>query len=182
VLLYGYATGVRSSRRIEERLRSDVGFMFLAGQARPHHKTIGEFRRRHLAASSALFLDILVQVSGQNARPSPTTTCSSGSRPGAQWFARRRIYPSEPSMRLVTDILEIRARELKQRRARVSGRRACGRPLTWEARADGSDRLDTSSIRNVNCAFAINGLGGYIASMNRCARLWHAMRYWKARG
>src|SRR5665811_1510728 len=60
VLLYGYATGVRSSRRIEERLGSDVGFMFLAGQAHPDHKTIGEFRRRHLAAFSGLFLEVLV--------------------------------------------------------------------------------------------------------------------------
>jgi len=60
VLLYGYATGVRSSRKLEERLCSDVGFMFLAGQARPGHKAIGEFRRRHLAAFAALFLDSLV--------------------------------------------------------------------------------------------------------------------------
>jgi transposase len=59
VLLYGYATGVTSSRRIEERLRSDVGFMFLAGQARPDHKTIAEFRRRHLAAFEGLFLTAL---------------------------------------------------------------------------------------------------------------------------
>ena len=59
VLLYGYATGVRSSRRIEERLRSDVDFMFLAGQARPDYKTISEFRRRHLAAFEALFLEVL---------------------------------------------------------------------------------------------------------------------------
>jgi transposase len=59
VLLYGYATGVRSSRRLEERLGSDVGFMYLAGQQRPGHKAIGEFRRRHLAAFSALFLDSL---------------------------------------------------------------------------------------------------------------------------
>ena len=59
VLLYGYATGVRSSRRLEERLASDVGFMYLAGQARPDHKTISEFRRRHLAALSALFLESL---------------------------------------------------------------------------------------------------------------------------
>lgn len=59
VLLYGYATGVRSSRRIEERLRTDVAFMFLAGQARPDHKTISEFRRRHLAAFEGLFLDSL---------------------------------------------------------------------------------------------------------------------------
>lgn len=59
VLLYGYATGVRSSRRLEDRLRHDVDFMFLAGQARPDHKTISEFRRRHLAALSALFLESL---------------------------------------------------------------------------------------------------------------------------
>jgi transposase/IS5 family transposase len=59
VLLYGYATGVTSSRRIEERLAADVNFMFLAGLARPDHKTIAEFRRRHLAAFSALFLDVL---------------------------------------------------------------------------------------------------------------------------
>src|SRR5665647_2788838 len=44
VLLYGYATGVRSSRKLEARLANDVGFMFLAGQARPDHKTISSFR------------------------------------------------------------------------------------------------------------------------------------------
>ena len=60
VLLYGYATGVRSSRKLEERLKSDVGFMFLAGGARPGHKAIGEFRRRHLEAFHRLFLDILL--------------------------------------------------------------------------------------------------------------------------
>ncbi len=59
VLLYGYASGITSSRRIEARLGSDIGFMFLAGLARPDHKTIAEFRRRHLAAFRALFLDVL---------------------------------------------------------------------------------------------------------------------------
>ena len=60
VLLYGYASGVRSSRKLEERLKSDVGFMYLAGGARPGHKAIGEFRRRHLEAFHRLFLDILL--------------------------------------------------------------------------------------------------------------------------
>ena len=59
VLLYGYAVGVRSSRKLEARLKSDVGFMYLAGQARPDHKTISEFRRRHLVALETLFLDSL---------------------------------------------------------------------------------------------------------------------------
>ena len=60
VLLYGYATGVTSSRKLEARLAADVGFMFLAGQARPDHKTISSFRRRHLAAFGGLFLQVLV--------------------------------------------------------------------------------------------------------------------------
>jgi transposase len=59
VLLYGYASGVRSSRRIEERLSTDVAFMFLAGQARPDYKTISQFRRRHLSAFRAIFLQAL---------------------------------------------------------------------------------------------------------------------------
>lgn len=59
VLLYGYATGVRSSRKLEARCAADVNFMFLAGQARPDHKTISEFRRRHLAVFSALFVEVL---------------------------------------------------------------------------------------------------------------------------
>ena len=60
VLLYGYASGVTSSRKLEARLAADVGFMFLAGQAHPDHKTIAEFRRRHLGAFGALFLQVLV--------------------------------------------------------------------------------------------------------------------------
>ena len=59
VLLYGYVSGVRSSRKLEERLAADVNFMFLAGQARPDHKTIAEFRRRHLTAFKGLFLTSL---------------------------------------------------------------------------------------------------------------------------
>ena len=60
VLLYGYATGVTSSRKLEARLAADVGFMYLAGQSRPDHKTISSFRRRHLGAFGALFLQVLV--------------------------------------------------------------------------------------------------------------------------
>ena len=60
VLLYGYATGVRSSRKLEERLKTDVGFMYLAGGTHPGHKAISEFRRRHLEVFHTLFLDILL--------------------------------------------------------------------------------------------------------------------------
>jgi transposase len=59
VLLYGYATGVTSSRRLERKLVEDVAFRVLAGGARPDHSTISEFRRVHLSALSTLFVQML---------------------------------------------------------------------------------------------------------------------------
>lgn len=60
VLLYAYCTGVFSSRRIEKRLHEDVAFRVLAAQQTPDHKTISEFRRRHLKAFQGLFQQVLL--------------------------------------------------------------------------------------------------------------------------
>lgn len=50
VLLYGYATGVYRSRKIETRTYEDVGFRYLPADAHPDHATVAEFRKRHLEA------------------------------------------------------------------------------------------------------------------------------------
>lgn len=49
VIMYGYSQGITSSRKIEEKTQTDIGFIFLAGMQKPDHKTINEFRRRHKA-------------------------------------------------------------------------------------------------------------------------------------
>ena len=59
LLLYAYSQGITSSRLIERRCREDVGFMYLTGDAQPDHDTICAFRRRHLGAFEALFLETL---------------------------------------------------------------------------------------------------------------------------
>ena len=46
VLIYGYATGVYSSRAIARKLEEDVAFRMLAAGNFPQHRTICEFRRR----------------------------------------------------------------------------------------------------------------------------------------
>ena len=56
VLLYGYCTGVYSSRKIEAKTYEDVGFRYLAADEHPDHSTIAEFRQRHLAALAGLFV------------------------------------------------------------------------------------------------------------------------------
>ena len=62
LLLYGYCTGVFSSRRIERRTHEDVAFRYLAGGQHPEFSTICAFRRTHLAAIEALFVQV-VQIS-----------------------------------------------------------------------------------------------------------------------
>ena len=55
LLLYGYCTGVRSSRKIEEKTHDDIAFRYLAANQHPDHDTIATFRRRHLQAFAELF-------------------------------------------------------------------------------------------------------------------------------
>jgi transposase len=59
VLLYGYATGVWSSRKLEKRCQEDVAFRVLAANNGPDHRTISDFRKRHLDSLPHLFSEIL---------------------------------------------------------------------------------------------------------------------------
>ena len=59
VLLYAYATGVFSSRQIARKLEEDVAFRMLAAGNFPQHRTLCEFRRRHLADFQALFVEVV---------------------------------------------------------------------------------------------------------------------------
>jgi transposase len=56
VLLYGYATGVRSSRQIERRCHEDLAFRVLAGNQTPDHVTIARFRARHEQALAGFLM------------------------------------------------------------------------------------------------------------------------------
>ena len=59
VLLYAYATGTFSSRRIARKLEEDVAYRVLAAGNFPAHRTIAEFRQQHLAAFTALFVQVV---------------------------------------------------------------------------------------------------------------------------
>ena len=59
MLLYGYCTGVASSRRIARRLHEDIAFRVLAANNTPDFRTISDFRKDHLEALGGLFLQVL---------------------------------------------------------------------------------------------------------------------------
>jgi transposase len=59
VLVYGYATGVFSSRKIARKLHEDVAFRVLAARNFPAHRTIRDFRAFHLKELSNLFVQVV---------------------------------------------------------------------------------------------------------------------------
>ena len=59
VLLYSYATGIYSSRRIARGLLDSVALRYLGAENTPDFRTISEFRRRHGKALSGLFSQVL---------------------------------------------------------------------------------------------------------------------------
>lgn len=59
LLLYGYAIGESSSRRIEQATYDNVAFRYLAADQHPDHDTIASFRRQHLEGLSGLFVQAL---------------------------------------------------------------------------------------------------------------------------
>ena len=59
ILVYGYATGVFSSRKLERATYDSVAFRFVAANQHPDHDTIAAFRRRFLDEIQTLFVQVL---------------------------------------------------------------------------------------------------------------------------
>jgi transposase len=59
LLLYAYAVGERSSRRIERRCTEDVAFRVIAANRAPDHTTVSRFRQRHAQRLAGLFVQVL---------------------------------------------------------------------------------------------------------------------------
>jgi transposase len=59
ILVYGYATGVFSSRKLERATYDSVAFRFIAANEHPDHDTLAAFRRRFLKEIEGLFVQVL---------------------------------------------------------------------------------------------------------------------------
>ena len=59
LIIYGYATGVFSSRKLERATYNSVAFRFVAANQHPDHDTIATFRRRFLPQIEARFVQVL---------------------------------------------------------------------------------------------------------------------------
>ena len=59
LLIYGYATGVYSSRRIEVATYESIAFRYIAANQQPDHDSLCAFRKRFLKQIEALFVQVL---------------------------------------------------------------------------------------------------------------------------
>jgi len=60
LIVYGYATGVFSSRKIERATHESIPFRFIAGNMHPDHDTVANFRKQFLSEIQELFVQVLL--------------------------------------------------------------------------------------------------------------------------
>jgi len=90
ILLYGYATGVFSSRKIAKKLREDVAFRVLGADNFPSHRTIRAFRQRHLSDFKSIFIQV-VQIAHEAGLASLGTITVDGTKVKANASKRKAM-------------------------------------------------------------------------------------------
>ena len=136
ILVHAYASGVFSSRRIARRLEEDVAFRMLAADNFPSHRTICEFRRRHLADFKRLFAQV-VRLAGEMGLAKFGTLSVDGTKVRAN--ASKRKAMSYARMKEAERRLEEEISELLDR-ARSADADEDGR-FGADARGDGTEGL-----------------------------------------
>lgn len=94
VWLYAYALQVTSSRRLEQRVKEDLAFRYLAGGAQPDHWTLNAFRTRHRRAINDLFLQVVEVARGLGMARLGHVAIDS-TRVGANASRQRTVYGDE---------------------------------------------------------------------------------------
>lgn len=124
VWLYAYALSVTSSRRLEQRIREDLAFRYLAAGATPDHWTLNAFRRRHAQGLNDLFTQV-VEVARKAKMGKLGHVAIDSTRIAAN--ASRNRMDTEPALR--------------DRRARI--RRDIRR---WQKQCDGEDPNEGAGV------------------------------------
>ena len=111
VLIYAYATGTFSSRKTAKRLEEDVALRMLAAGNFPKHRTLCEFRKRHLEDFRAVFAEVVVLAQAMGlaglGRVSVDGTKVRANASKRKAMSYGRMVKEEP--RLEEEIEEIRA-------------------------------------------------------------------------
>jgi transposase len=115
VLVYAYATGTFSSRKIAAKLHEDVAYRVLGSDNFPSHRTISDFRKRHLPEFKRLFVQV-VQTAQEVGLVKLGTVAVDGSKVRANASKHKAMSykrMKEEEKRLRTEIRELLANAKK---------------------------------------------------------------------
>lgn len=167
LLLYGYCTGVVSSRKIERATYEDVAFRVIAGNSHPDHTVLSEFRRRYLEFLRQIFVQT-VRLSQEAGLVSLGCVALDGTKVQAnaskhKAMSHKRMLKAERKLeREISALLKMAERidrqederfgvdrrgdevpeELRRREGRLQKIRAAKAALESEAKHARADRLD----------------------------------------
>src|ERR1700689_4479897 len=120
ILVYGYATGVFSSRKLERATYDSVAFRFIAANEHPDHDTIATFRRRFLNQIEALFVQVL-GVAREMGVLKLGTVALDGTKIHAN-ASRHRALSYEHASKIEAQAKERHARERAEYEAKMAAR------------------------------------------------------------
>jgi transposase len=136
VLIYGYATGTFSSRRLAQKLHEDIAFRVLGGENFPAHRTLSEFRRRHLDDFESVFVQ-LVRIAREVGLVKLGTVAIDGSKVKANASKHKamsygRMQEEEKRLRKEIRALTRQARQIDAQEDRKYGEDRTGEELPAE--------------------------------------------------
>ena len=115
ILVYGYASGVFSSRRLERATYDSVAFSYIAAGTHPDHDTLASFRRRFLDELAQLFVQVL-ELAREMKLLKLGTVCLDGTKIHAN--ASRHSEP--PALPVDATPMQIMAHQLKTKAGRAA--------------------------------------------------------------
>lgn len=136
VLIYGYATGTFSSRQLARKLHEDIAFRVLCAENFPAHRTLCEFRRRHLDDFEALFVQV-VRIAREVGLVKLGTVAVDGSKVKANASKHKamsygRMREEEKRLRKEIRSLTRQARQVDAQEDRKYGKDRTGKELPAE--------------------------------------------------
>src|SRR5712691_8321836 len=133
LLLYAYCVGVFSSRKIALACERNLAFMAIVGEDRPDFRTISDFRKLHLEAFKAVFVQV-VRLAGAAGLVKLGNVATDGTK--IQGNASRHKAMSYGYMKQEVERIREDTAELARREARLAKIEAAMRRLEAEAKAE----------------------------------------------
>jgi transposase len=141
LLVYAYAVGIRSSRKVAAACERNLAFRAIVGHDRPDFRTISDFRKIHLAALRHLFLEVL-RIAGEMGMVRLGNLSTDGTKMGADASRHKAMsygYMGKEIERLKAEIerlLQDAERLDAEQDAALGSRRGDERPAELKRRED----------------------------------------------